>query len=94
MASSSAYVARVLEEDGKGRVRSIHQYIAKRGTVDIKDLVRWYRRVSASKATYPSVVYATLSALERKGDIKRERPGHRGFGSITHLDPCRVNSRS
>lgn len=93
MASSSRYVERVLASVGSAsRVLDIHRYIAKHGTVSIDDLIRWYRRSNETKASYPSVVYATLSALRRKGDISRTPKHGDRSSTVTHLSPCTVQS--
>lgn len=68
--------------------RRIHAYIANGGVLDVGDLIKWYNQVSGSDSPFPSNVYATLGALERRGDIEWTHDGMRRSGRIRYLSPC------
>lgn len=81
---------RTLDSRRDNLARRIHAYIATGRVLDVGGLIAWYNQVSGSNSPFPSNVYATLGALERREDIEWTHDGLRRSGRIRRRSPCTV----
>jgi hypothetical protein len=83
---TTRYWQDLLNRQTRNAARDIHEEISRRGSLTVDRLLTWY----GARSERTGEVYATVLALDERGDILRSRSGSRPKGQITHCDPCTV----